>query len=109
MSLDVNGLGLLFAALEALPERIAALERATAQMQGDVREIAAALPSPLVSVETAASLLSVSLPTVRRWVRARQIPVLRIGRTVRIDVRGLKGVDAKTIANLAAKASSRKG
>lgn len=56
----------------------------------EVRAIAAELraalpPAPLVTVAEAARLVGVSVPTMRRRIKAGEVPVRRTGRTVRID------------------------
>jgi excisionase family DNA binding protein len=38
----------------------------------------------LYSVAAVADLFEVSEPTVRRWIRSSQLPVTRLGRTIRI-------------------------
>lgn len=43
------------------------------------------LPVSLLTAEEVASILRVSLRTVRRFTAAGQLPVVRFGRSVRID------------------------
>ena len=40
---------------------------------------------PLLTAEQVASRLQLSLRTVRRWIAAGDLPVLRLGRAVRIS------------------------
>ena len=43
-----------------------------------------ALPSPLMSVADAANYLSVSTRTIRRLIQKGEIPIVRIGGSVRV-------------------------
>jgi excisionase family DNA binding protein len=101
MTTDADGLALLFAALGAIPERLTALERETAAMREDVGAIREALPPRLVSPADAARCLAVSLPTIRRWVKAGRVPVVKVGNTVRVDLSRLHGADDLTVARTA--------
>ncbi len=44
----------------------------------------------LVSIETAASLLAVSRPSIRRLIKNKQLPAVKIGGQVRIRMVDLK-------------------
>lgn len=43
----------------------------------------------LLTVQEAATLLKVSIRTIRKWVAEGKLPALRIGRTVRIPLNEL--------------------
>jgi excisionase family DNA binding protein len=45
------------------------------------------VPAPLLDVAALATYLQVSAVTVRRLVRARQLPCVRVGRQLRFDIR----------------------
>jgi excisionase family DNA binding protein len=64
------------------------------------------LPSPLVTVEEAARVLGTSTATIRRWASAGEIPVLRVGRRIRVDLSKMRGRDQDDIARLARDAKS---
>ncbi len=59
---------------------------------------------PLLSVPDAARAFQVSLPTMRRWVKAGRVPTVKIGATVRVDMSRLHGVGHVEVARLAAAA-----
>ena len=101
MNTGDHGLAGLFAALGAIPERMAALERETAAMRNDVGAIREALPPRLVSPADAARCLAVSLPTMRRWIKTGKVPFLKVGATVRVDLSRLHGMDDAAVARLA--------
>jgi excisionase family DNA binding protein len=66
------------------------------------REIAAVVRLPsLVPVADAARLLRVSLSTMRRRIRGGDIPVRRIGRSVRVDLAALRPLGDGEVARLA--------
>jgi excisionase family DNA binding protein len=54
-----------------------------------VKAVSASKPARLVSVSEAAEALGVSEVTVRRRIKDGKLPVKRIGRAVRVDLRGL--------------------
>jgi len=55
-------------------------------------------PEPWVTLEAIAKHLEVSTDTVHRWIRARKIPVQRVGRQWRFKV---SDVDAWVVAGKA--------
>lgn len=81
-------------------EEIAAIVRR--EVRAAVAELRAALPpAPLVTVEEAARLAGVSVATMRRRVRAGEVPAVRIGRTVRIDPAALRPLEDAQVVELA--------
>jgi excisionase family DNA binding protein len=58
----------------------------------------------LVNVEEAAPILGVSPATVRRWAGTGQIPSVRLGRRLRIDLSKIRTLDRSDIARLAQEA-----
>jgi excisionase family DNA binding protein len=44
------------------------------------------MPPQLVTIPEAAELLGVSVSTIKRKVKAREIPAKHVGRSVRVDV-----------------------
>lgn len=99
-------LAAVFSAMEDVPKRLALLERATVENTAKLESIRAALPPHHLTVSEAASALKVSIPTMRRWVRRGEVPTLKIGHTVRVDLSRLHGTDATTIAQRANAARS---
>lgn len=100
MSIDAAALAALFAALGETPARLAALERASEAARADMAAIRAALPPVLLSIPDAARAFQVSLPTMRRWVKAGRVPTVKVGATVRVDMSRLHGADDVTVARL---------
>jgi excisionase family DNA binding protein len=82
-----EGLARLLAAVSEIPRRMAALEQQAREINEALR---AMLPSTLYTVPEAARLFKVGVPTMRRWVRTGQVPSLKIGNVVRVDLTGLK-------------------
>jgi excisionase family DNA binding protein len=81
-------------------------------LRGAVSGLEERLPPQLVSVETAARQLSVSVQTIRRWCKAGALPYLRRGRELRIDLSKLKalsGEEVRALARSELPASFRKG
>jgi excisionase family DNA binding protein len=92
------------ASLTDLPESVADLRREvmyllTAMARGENR-----LPSPLANVQQAAAVLGCSVPTIRRKVKAGEIPSMRIGRSVRIDLTKLRALSGAEVSDLARRA-----
>jgi excisionase family DNA binding protein len=98
VSVDPNALATLCAALVEIPVRVAALERQVASASVEVARILEALPPSLVSVSEAAAAFKVSVPTMRRWVKAGAVPTVKVGATVRVDLSRLHGTDDLAIA-----------
>lgn len=55
----------------------------------------------MVTIPEAARKLGVSFSTVRRQARTGELPVVRIGRSVRINLSKIRAVDNDTVAELA--------
>ena len=101
MSLDAAALANLLSALADLPERIAALERGQEQLRAEMARVLAAIPPTLATTPEAAKVAKVSVPTMRRWIKAGWVPTVKVGNTVRVNLAGLAGVDAEAVAKLA--------
>ena len=92
------------AALTELPETVADLRRDVARLLAAMARVENRLPSPLANVQQAATALGCSVPTIRRKVKAGEIPSMRIGRAVRIDLsklRALTGAEVRDLSRLA--------
>ena len=70
------------------------------------RALAANARPELVSIDEAAEVAGVSVSTIRRKVRTREIPSSRVGRQIRIDVRDLAPREAEVV-DLAARVRAR--
>ena len=98
---DTSALAATFAALAEIPARMAALERVVTDLRAELEVIKTALPPVHKSIPDAAKIFGVSIPTMRRWVKARKVPTVTIESTVRVDMSRLHGVDAADIARKA--------
>jgi excisionase family DNA binding protein len=70
------------------------------------RALARIAPDPLVSIEEAARVLNVSVSTVRRGVKDREIPARKVGGQWRIERGALSTRDADVV-DLAARSRAR--
>jgi excisionase family DNA binding protein len=77
------------------------MERALTELAAKVEALRAASPPLLVTVQEAATMCRVSSQTMRRWVATGQVPSMRRGRLVRVDMTRVRGVDAEDIALMA--------
>ena len=102
--IDSNALAALFSALSEVPNRLAALERAEAKNAAKLESVRVALPPVLATIPEAATAFKVSIPTMRRWVKRGDVPIVKVGSTVRVDLSRLHGKDAANIASQAAEA-----
>jgi excisionase family DNA binding protein len=83
-----------------LPARISALEAQVTTLTESIEKLRRASPSTFVPMSEAASRLGVSLSTLRRRIRAGDVPVVRIGRSVRVDLGALRPADQAEVARL---------
>ena len=104
MKIDPTDIATLLAAFSETPIRLAAMERALTELTAKVEALRAASPPLLVTVQEAAAICRVSIPTMRRWVKSRQVPVVKVANTVRVDLSRVRGVDAEDIARMAREA-----
>jgi len=102
--MDTTNLAVIFAAIAEIPARMAAMERVVNDLRVDIEVIKAALPPVHRTIPEAAKIFGVSIPTMRRWVKARKVPTVTVESTVRVDVSRLRGVDAAEIARKAGEA-----
>ena len=100
--IDTADLAALLGAMREAPGRLAALERQTAAVAAGLEAVRAALPPTFATVTEAANALKVSVPTMRRWVKAGRVPTLKVGNTVRVDLSRMKGLDASEVGRRAA-------
>ena len=82
-------------------ELIIRLEAQVSALTGALRGLEERLPARVVTVEEAAQHLSVSVQTIRRWCKAGQLPYVRRGRELRIDLTKVRAMDAAGVRRLA--------
>ncbi len=70
-------------------DTVVTLESLQAQLVALTKAVQALTPPKLVSVAQAALALGSSQKTVRRMVADGRLPSVRVGRSVRVDLRGL--------------------
>ncbi len=82
-------------------------------LTGEVRKLTATveamrqqLPPMMVTTDVAADVLNVSVSTIRRMIKAGDLPYRRIGRSVRVDLSRVGGLDSDDISRLAREARS---
>lgn len=92
------------ASLTELPETVADLRRDVAHLMAAIERVEKRLPSPLASVQQAAEVLGCSVPTIRRKVKAGEIPSVRVGRAIRVDLSKLRALTGAEIRDLARRA-----
>jgi len=86
MKMDPTGIATLLAALTEIPVRMATMERTLTELAAKVEALRAASPPLLVTVQEAAAVCKVSVPTMRRWVKTGQVPVMKVANTLRVDL-----------------------
>jgi excisionase family DNA binding protein len=90
----------------ACPPELAALEQLALQLVKSAQERAGArtdspiettrsYPRKMLTVNEYAQAMDVDPSTVRRWVKAGRVPVVRVGRTVRIPAAALETTNQK--------------
>jgi len=84
-----------------MPVRMAAKEQALTELTAKVEVLRASSPPLLVPTMQAATIFRVSMPTMRRWVKRGQVPVVKAANTVRVDLSRIRGDDANDIARMA--------
>ena len=55
-------------------------------LTAEIRQLRERLPSPLVTVREASRVPGVSVSTIKRKVRSREIPSRHVGRSLRVDI-----------------------
>src|SRR5262249_38918793 len=78
--------------------KLAPLCAQVGRLTSEVEALRKALPPALVTMTEAARLLGLSLSTVRRRVREGILPSCTVGRSVRVDLSGLKPLTDDQVA-----------
>jgi excisionase family DNA binding protein len=105
MKMDPESIAAIIAAFSEMPVRMASMERALTELTAKVEALRAASPPLLVHVTEAASIFKVSVPTMRRWVKRGQVPVVKVANTVCVDLSQVQGISAENIDRMAARSS----
>ncbi len=100
----VTQFGALLAAFAESPRILDAVTRRLDELGAKVDAIAHRLPPALASVSEAARRLGLSIPTVRRRIKAGELPTVKIGARVLVDLSAIKPVVEEDIAVLAEQA-----
>lgn len=87
---NADALAGLLGSLLDLPARLAALEAEVRGLRGEVAALRRSAPTALAPVPEAAEALGVSQATVRRRIRDGSLPVVRLGRVVRVDLTAVR-------------------
>jgi excisionase family DNA binding protein len=98
---NVETLARLLAGLLDLPARLVALEAEVRGLREEVVHLRSSAPPLLLAPAEAAARLGVSISTLRRRIRAGDVPVTRIGRSVRVDLGALRPADQAEVVRLA--------
>jgi excisionase family DNA binding protein len=96
----VEGLAALISALGEIPGSLAAVERRLRDLASAVNDLEARLPPQLVTVRDASKTLGCSVATIRRKVAQGELPSVRIGRTVRLDLSKVRALGGDDVAAL---------
>ena len=105
-----SDIGAALASLLALPQAIAELKADLADVKADLMAIRKTAPTEHLSVEQAARRLDMSQATVRRLIKRGELVAIRIGRSVRVDLRSaLVANDDEIVTDLARSARTRRG
>ncbi len=97
----VDGIAGALAALLEVPSRLASLEGEVRSLREEVAALLRSSPPTAVTLAEAAMRLRVSVSTLHRRIRAGDLPVVRVGRAIRIDLAVLRHTDAAGVARLA--------
>ena len=93
--------GTLLAAFAESPRLLDALTRRLDELGAKLDAIAARLPPALTSVSEAARRLGLSTPTVRRRIKSGELPTVRIGARVLVDLSAITTTTPDDVAALA--------
>ena len=97
-----DALAVALAAVTDLPRVVASLERKLVLLTAEVEKMGSRLPSPVVPVQQAAEVLGCSVLSIRRRIRSGEIPVVRVGRAVRVDLSKIRARNGEKIAEITA-------
>lgn len=104
MAGNPDALGAAFGALASVPTEVAELRALVTGLGAQLARIEERLPPTLVSLDDAAKALSVSRSTCKRLIASGELPSIRVGRLVRVDLSAMRPLSREKIAELAAAA-----
>jgi excisionase family DNA binding protein len=84
----------------AVAAEMAPLRTEISRLSAQVEAMRRAIPPALVPVREAAQALGVSEATVRRRIRDGDMPTVRVGRSVRVDLGALRSAGAGEVTRL---------
>ncbi len=100
-----SDIGTALAYLLELPQAIAEVKADLAEMKANLAALRKAAPTEHLSVEQTAQRLHMSQATVRRLIKRGDLVAIRIGRSVRVDLRStLVASDDEAVVDLARRA-----
>lgn len=91
------------------PGDLGAVLRELRALRAKVAGLRAGAAVQLVTVEQAAEVLGVSVSSIRRMMRRGDPPYRRLGRSIRVDLAGLRPLDGQRVAYLAREARNGHG
>jgi excisionase family DNA binding protein len=83
-----------------LAKSLATLHRELAALRSEVKALTDRLPTPqrqLLTVPAAAKQLGVCEATIRRHIKAGLIPIVPVGKSIRIDLEQLRSFDRQDV------------
>jgi hypothetical protein len=78
--------------------QVTPLRLAVERLTVELAELRKAIPAQMSTIEEYAEAQHISVSSVRRGIRKGDIPVRRIGRSVRIDLRALRPLSEDEVA-----------
>jgi excisionase family DNA binding protein len=87
--------------LTAIHAAVAPLRSEIERLRKEVRDLGAALPPQLLTVEEAAQRLRAHPSTVRRWLKTGELRQVRCGHSVRVDLSSVRKPDEQEIVKAA--------
>lgn len=94
-------MGIEDAIAAAVAAQLQPLRAELARLVAELGDLRRSLPPTLAAVADAAERLGVSQSTIRRLVRTGEIPVVRVGRSVRVDLAALRPLTAAEVTERA--------
>jgi excisionase family DNA binding protein len=89
---------------EIIAAHLTPLRAEVARLADEVRQLRRAMPPLLVTQREAAKTLGVSLSTIQRKVKSGEVPSVRVGKSVRVDLAAVRPLGAEEVARLAREA-----
>lgn len=84
-----------------LEAKLAPMRAEVVRLTGEIEALRRSLPAQLVTIAEAATLLGLSVYTVRRRLRDGSLPAKRLGRSVRVDLSAMNRAPESEILRMA--------